>query len=145
MEIISNKNLLRTQTYPNTFIGCKKIPKSWTFTESQSDQGPLSTILRTRTFDAPRSKASKTAMFGKSSSQPPITPYFSGDRWLFRLFEARQLRHVGAIDIGRRHLRLPSCTTEAAAAQVHRLEAEDSMGQAERMTSEVALVSMYSN
>ena len=62
-----------------------------------------------------------------------------------RLFEARQLRHVGAIDIGRRHLRLPSCTTEAAAAQVHRLEAEDSMGQAERMTSEVALVSIYSN
>ena len=111
---------------------------------SQSDQGPLSTILRTRTFYAPRSKTSKTAMFGKSSSQPPITPmsfpYFSGDRWLFRLFEARQLRHVDAIDIGRRHIRLPSCTTEAAAAQVHRLEAEDSMGQAERMTSEVALV-----
>ena len=40
---------------------------------SQSDQGPLSTILRTRTFYAPRSKTSKTAMFGKPSSQPPST------------------------------------------------------------------------
>ena len=74
------------------------------------------------------------------SITPMSFPYFSGDPWLFRLFEARQLRHVDAIDIGRRHIRLPSCTTEAAAAQVHRLEAEDSMGQAERMTSEVALV-----
>ena len=69
-----------TQTHS---LDARKYPS---LGHSQSDQGPPSTILRTRRFYAPRSKTSKTAMFGKSSSQPPITPmsfpYFSGDRWL---------------------------------------------------------------